>query len=52
MSDGELKIINHDGEIVISKLQKGNSYFRQKGVNHNVLNNNNFPYSFVEIEIK
>ena len=42
MSDGELKIINHDGEIAISKLQKGNSYFRQKGVNHNVLNNNNF----------
>ena len=36
----------------ISKLTKGNSYFREKGVNHNVLNNNQFPYSFVEIEFK
>ena len=52
MLDGELKIINHDGGVAISKLQKGNSYFRQKGVNHNVLNNNNFPYKFIEIEIK
>lgn len=52
MLDGELKIINHDGEVAISKLQKGNSYFRQKVVNHNVLNNNNFSYKFIEIEIK
>ena len=52
MLDGELKIINHDGSETISKLTKGNSYFREKGVNHNVLNNNQFPYSFVEIEFK
>ena len=52
MLDGELKIINNDGAETISKLTKGNSYFREKGVNHNVLNNNYFPYSFVEIEFK
>ena len=52
MLDGELKIINHDGTETISKLTKGNSYFREKGVSHNVLNNNQFPYSFVEIEFK
>jgi quercetin dioxygenase-like cupin family protein len=52
MSDGVLKIINHDGEEVISKLTKGGSYYRNKGVNHNVINNNNFPYSFIEIEFK
>ena len=50
--DGELKIINHDGEVTISKLKQGGSYFREKGVNHNVINFNDFPFSFVEIEFK
>ena len=50
--DGELKIIDKDGSVTISNLSKGVSYFKNKGVNHNVINNNDFPYSFVEIEIK
>jgi quercetin dioxygenase-like cupin family protein len=52
MLDGELKIIDQDGSTSVSKLFKGVSYFRSKGVNHNVVNNNNFQYSFVEIEMK
>ena len=40
MSDGELKIIREDCSEMISKFSKGKSYFRNKGVNHNVLNNN------------
>ena len=52
MLDGELKIIDEDGSISVSRLMKGKSYFRSKGVNHNVLNNNNFPCSFIEIEFK
>jgi quercetin dioxygenase-like cupin family protein len=52
MLDGELKIINHDGEETISKLLKGDSYYRNKGVNHNVINNNKYEYSFIEIEFK
>ena len=51
MSDGELKIINEDGSVSISKLEKGVCYYREKGVEHNVLNNNNSPYSFIEIEL-
>ena len=51
MSDGELKIINEDGSVSISKLEKGVCYYREKGVEHNVLNNNNNPYSFIEIEL-
>ncbi len=31
---------------------KGGSYFREKGVNHNVFNNNDFIYKFIEIEFK
>ena len=52
MKDGILKIVNEDGSITFSELKKGISYFREKGVNHNVINNNKFPYSFIEIEIK
>ena len=52
MKDGELKIVNLDGSVSISKLIKGVSYFKEKGMNHNVINNNDFSYSFIEIEIK
>ena len=50
--DGKLKIIDNNGNETISELKKGVSYFREKGVNHNVINFNEFPYSFVEIEFK
>jgi hypothetical protein len=52
MEDSELKIINKDGSVSVSELTRGVSYFREKGVNHNVINNNDFLYSFIEIEIK
>ena len=51
MLDGELKIIDKDKKETISKLSKGGVYYRDKGVNHNVFNNNDFAYSFIEIEI-
>ena len=50
--DGKLKIIDNNRNETISELKKGVSYFREKGVNHNVINFNEFPYSFVEIEFK
>ena len=52
MKNGNLKIINHDGTVTISELTKGVSYFINKGANHNVINYNDFPFSFVEIEFK
>ena len=51
MLDGELKVIDNNGE-TISKLTKGGAYYREKGIKHNVFNNNNFPYSFIEVELK
>ena len=51
MLDGELKIFDKDNNATISKLTKGGAYYRGKGVEHNVINNNNFPYSFIEIEL-
>ena len=52
MLDGDLKIVDNDGSVSISNLKKGECYFREKGVNHNVINNNKFPYSFIEVEVK
>ena len=52
MKDGILKIINNDGSVTLSELKKGVRYFREKGLNHNVINENEFHYSFIEIEIK
>ena len=49
--DGELKIIDKDKNETISKLIKGVAYYRDKGVEHNVFNNNDFPYSFIEVEM-
>ena len=51
MLDGELKILDKDNKEAISKLTKGGAYYRDKGVEHNVFNNNKFPYSFIEIEL-
>lgn len=51
MLDGELKIIDKDKNELVSKLTKGGAYYREKGVEHDVINNNNFPYSFIEIEL-
>ena len=52
LKDGQLKIVDQDGTVLISDLIKGKSYYRNKGVNHNVINHNDFPFSFVEIEFK
>ena len=51
MLDGELKILDKNNNETISKLNKGGAYYRDKGVEHDVFNNNNFPYSFIEIEL-
>ena len=51
MLDGELKILDKKNNERISKLIKGGVYYRDKGVEHNVFNNNEFPYTFIEIEI-
>ena len=51
MFDGELKILDKNNIETISKLSKGGAYYRDKREEHNVFNNNNSPYSFIEIEL-
>jgi len=50
--DGVLKIVAPDGSETLAPMKAGESYFRDKGVHHNVINANDFDYSFVEIEFK
>ena len=51
MTTGTLLLETPQGE-VRSPLTTGVSYTREAGVEHNVVNANDFEFSFVEIELK
>ena len=51
LTTGELTAINSDDSTTVSNLEVGKSYFRQKGVAHNIINTNAFDFTFVEIEL-
>jgi quercetin dioxygenase-like cupin family protein len=50
--DGRLKLVSPTGEVSFADLRHGVSYFRKAGVQHNVINANDFEFAFVEIELK
>lgn len=52
LMDGVLKIVEPDGTETMVEMKAGASYFREKGVHHNVINANDFDYAFVEVEFK
>jgi quercetin dioxygenase-like cupin family protein len=49
--DGVLEIDQPDGNQVQTTLQNGVSYYREAGVEHDVINGNDFECAFVEIEL-
>ena len=49
--DGQLLIETKDGDVT-ADLSAGISYIRNAGVEHNVINNNDYEFSFVEVELK
>jgi beta-alanine degradation protein BauB len=51
MLDGSLKLLEGGGERV-AELKKGVPYFRNVGVEHDVVNANEFEYAFIEVELK
>ena len=51
MTNGTLKIINKDGE-VSAELKFGQTYFREAGVEHDVINASDHEVVFVEIEYR
>ena len=52
MLDGKLRIVTEGGAETIAELEKGVPYFRNAGVEHDVINANNYEFSFVEVEMK
>ena len=52
MLDGTLKLVTENDEESFAELKAGVPYFRNVGVEHDVINANNFEYVFVEIEFK
>ena len=49
---GRLKLVESNGAEHIAELTAGVSYFREAGVHHNVINDNEFEIAFVEVELK
>ena len=52
MITGGLDIELPGGSVVRSELQQGEPYYRDAGVEHDVINGNDFEFCFIEIEIK
>ena len=50
--DGELELVGPDGRRSRARLEQGKSYFRNAGVEHDVINAGGGVMSFVEIELK
>ena len=48
--DGILEIDNGDGVLTKAELKHGVPYFRALGVEHDVINGNDFACEFIEIE--
>jgi quercetin dioxygenase-like cupin family protein len=51
LTDGALTLIEPVGDRR-SELKTGEPYFRGAGVEHDVVNANDHPFSFIEIEMK
>ena len=49
---GNLKIELGGGEGTIAELQRGVPYAREFGVEHNVINANDYEFAFMEVEFK
>jgi beta-alanine degradation protein BauB len=52
MADGVLELVGPGGERSRAELKLGVPYFRNAGVEHDVINANAFEFAFVEVELK
>ena len=51
-TNGKLLLIDQNGVETTATLVKGQPYYREAGVSHNVINNGKEVLVFIEIEIK
>lgn len=52
LTTGPLTIVDKDGRETTAALTAGVSYFREAGVEHNVINASAGEFAFVEVEFK
>ncbi len=52
LAPGPLRQVFADGSATVAELEPGTSYFRQAGVEHDVVYDGETPFAFVEIEFK
>ena len=52
LTTGKLKLLEPGGEENRAALTTGASYFRKAGVEHDVINANDYDFSFLEVEFK
>ncbi len=52
MTTGPLTMADSAGSETQAELITGQPYFREQGVEHDVINNNDFEFVFVEVEFK
>jgi quercetin dioxygenase-like cupin family protein len=52
LTTGKLRIVASDGTAIDAELVTGAPYARDAGVAHDVINQNGFEFSFIEIEMK
>lgn len=50
--DGCLRIVTENDESTLVELKTGAPYFRETGVEHNVINANKTEFAFIEVEMK
>ncbi len=51
LMDGKLKLVTKTGE-TFADMKKGVPYFRNEGVEHDVVNASGGEYAFIEVELK
>ncbi len=52
MTSGQLKLVDGERNETVADLIEGQSYFRAAGVEHDVININDFEFVFIEVEFK
>jgi len=52
LTNGRLKILDGNGEATFAELKIGEPYYRDAGVEHDVINDNDFEFVFIDAEIK
>ena len=52
LTSGKLKMLELEGKENVVHLASGISYFRKAGVEHDVVNVNDYEFAFLEVEFK